>query len=137
MRLTAQEAHIMGIENKRGQPITAKVKRPKVSQKSVGEETLALHIKAAGLPAPEREHRFHPERRWRFDFAWPSLMIAVECDGGAYSNGRHNRGPGYEEDCIKLAEATILGWSVLRFTTGQVKQGMAINMISRLMEARK
>lgn len=42
------------------------------------EETLAFHLKAAKLPAPEREYRFDPERRWRFDFAWPDQMLAVE-----------------------------------------------------------
>ena len=29
-----------------------------------------------------REHRFHPDRLWRFDYAIPSLRIAIEIDGG-------------------------------------------------------
>lgn len=41
---------------------------------SLGEETLLLQLRALKLPAPEREYRFHPGRRWRFDFAWPSLI---------------------------------------------------------------
>jgi len=35
------------------------------------ENELLGQIQAAGLPEPIRQHRFHPERRWRFDFAWP------------------------------------------------------------------
>src|SRR5687768_16750315 len=30
-----------------------------------------------------------PARRWRFDFAWPELKVAVECDGGTFTGGRH------------------------------------------------
>ena len=37
---------------------------------------------------PEREFRFC-ERRWRFDFAWPSHKVAVEIDGGIFIHGRH------------------------------------------------
>ena len=30
----------------------------------------------------EKEFKFHPKRKWRFDYAFPFLMIAVEVDGG-------------------------------------------------------
>lgn len=35
----------------------------------------------AGLPEPEKQVRFHPDRRWLFDFAWPALKLGVELDG--------------------------------------------------------
>ena len=38
---------------------------------SEAEETFAAQLKADGFPPFEREYRFHPTRRWRFDFAWP------------------------------------------------------------------
>ena len=44
------------------------------------------------LPAPVPEFRFHPERKWRFDFAWPEHKIAVEQEGGVWIQGRHTRG---------------------------------------------
>lgn len=28
------------------------------------------------------EYMFHPTRKWRFDFANPDKMVAVECNGG-------------------------------------------------------
>lgn len=28
------------------------------------------------------EHRFHPFREWRFDYAIPELKIALEVEGG-------------------------------------------------------
>lgn len=90
------------------------------------EDTLALHIRAAGLPSPERELCFHDKRRWRFDFAWPQHLLAVEVDGGTMSQGRHTRGRGYEADCIKLNTATLLGWRVLRVTGAMVRDGRAL-----------
>jgi len=62
------------------------------------------------------EYRFHPKRRWRFDFAWPRVKIAVEIDGGAYTRGRHTRGKGFEADCEKINAAALMGWRVFRFT---------------------
>ena len=81
-----------------------------------------IRFLAPDLPAPVREHRFAPPRRWRFDFAWPAATggVAVELDGGAYTQGRHTRGAGFEADCEKLNEAAVRGWRVLRFTSGML-----------------
>ena len=75
-----------------------------------------------GLPAPEREYRFGPERRWRFDFAWPSLRIAVEIEGGVWIRGRHVRPVGYLGDLEKYNRAVVLGWRVLRYAPHQLGQ---------------
>jgi len=75
-----------------------------------------------GLPAPEREYRFDSERRWRFDFAWPSLKIAVEVEGGVWMRGRHVRPVGYLADLEKYNRAVVLGWRVLRYVPHQLGQ---------------
>ena len=62
------------------------------------------------------EHKFHPVRKWRFDFALPSLLIAFEFEGGVFTQGRHSRGVGLSADCDKYNEAQRLGWKVYRFT---------------------
>jgi very-short-patch-repair endonuclease len=90
-------------------------------------------VKLAGLPAPTAEFRFHPTRRWRFDFAWPDRSIAVEVDGAIFVGGRHTRGIGVEKDCEKYAEAMLAGWRVLRVSTNQVKSGQALTWIERLL----
>lgn len=66
------------------------------------------------LPQPEREYKFHPTRNWRFDFAWPSLKIAVEVDGGQWlaRGGRHNT----DADREKMNTAAELGWRVFRYS---------------------
>ncbi|KKM93800.1 hypothetical protein LCGC14_1204650 [marine sediment metagenome] len=71
---------------------------------------------AAHLPEPVRQHRF-TTRKWRFDFAWPELWIAVEIQGGLFKGLWHQRGRQYHDNCEKYTEAAIAGWSVLLFTT--------------------
>lgn len=64
-----------------------------------------------------KEYRFHPERRWRFDYADVEHKIAIELEGGVWVRGRHNRGAGYIKDTKKYNAATVLGWRVLRYCT--------------------
>jgi len=70
-----------------------------------------------------KEHRFHPGRRWRFDLAFPSAVVAVELDGGIFSGGRHVRPLGFLRDMEKLNHAALLGWRVFRFTWEHVHDG--------------
>ncbi len=78
-----------------------------------------------GIPKPREEYKFHPIRRWRFDYAWLSSKIAVEIEGGIWIKGRHSRGVGYSKDMEKYNEATRMGWKVFRFTPKQFNNGEA------------
>lgn len=100
-------------------------------------DRLAGVLALAGIPYA-REQRFHHARKWRFDFVVGRsvLKVAVECDGGIWSGGRHNRGKGYQDDCQKLNEATAMGWVVLRVTAGQIRDGSALAWIERTLTAR-
>lgn len=77
--------------------------------KSLLESTLLFQIRAVGLSDPEQEYHFHPVRKWRFDFAYPDKMLAIEVEGGTWNRGRHTRGQGFEDDCEKYNEAVVLG----------------------------
>lgn len=115
----------------------ADLKRAKAKAKREHfEKMFDQQCRAAGLPKPEPEWKFHPTRDWRFDRAFPIYLIAFEIDGGIWSKGRHVRGLGYEDDCEKMAEALLLGWSVYRFSTGQVKKGVAIAFAERALKRR-
>ncbi len=83
-------------------------------------DSFSRHCKAWGLPVPEREVKFHPTRKWRFDYAWVNEKVAVEVEGGIYSGGRHVRGAGYEKDMEKYNHAQLLGWTVLRYTPQRI-----------------
>ena len=98
------------------------------------EESLALQIRAMKMPEPEREFRFHKTRRWRFDFAWPELMFAVEVEGGGWSGGRHTRGSGFTKDLEKYSEAMALGWNIYRVDGALINSGKAIEVIKQLIK---
>lgn len=63
-----------------------------------------------------KEYKFHPERRWRFDFAIPQYKIAIEVEGGIWTRGRHTRPKGFLSDMEKYNMATLMGWRVFRTT---------------------
>lgn len=81
---------------------------------------LKLKKLVAGL---ETQYRFHPVRRWKMDFAWPELLLAVEIQGGTYSRKRsgHTTGTGTQRDYEKNNAAVLLGWQVLYFSSKDLK----------------
>ncbi len=76
-----------------------------------------------------KEYMFHPTRKWRFDYAIPEHKLAIECDGGVWNYGRHNRAAGYINDLQKFNEAAVLGWRVLKFTPDTIYSVKTLNMI--------
>jgi len=84
-----------------------------VSERSAAEVSLELALTADPLPGWDltKEYVFHPTRKWRFDFAFPSQRLGIEIDG----RGRHQTVAGTRSDCEKQNEATRMGWRVLRF----------------------
>lgn len=106
---------------------------PRPRALSALEEQFARDCRAAKLPIPEREYRFDQTRKWRMDFAWPAHKLAVEIEGGVWSNGRHTRGSGFVADCEKYNAAALLGWRVLRFTGEHVTSGRAIAIIDEVL----
>ena len=93
--------------------------------------TLAMHLKASGFDHIS-EHKFHPTRKWRFDFAMPALMLAIEIEGGGWSGGRHTTGAGFAKDLEKYDAAHRLGWTVYRCSPDMVRKGVAIETIGIL-----
>ena len=89
------------------------------------QQVTTLHDKVlaqlVGFPDPVIELLFHHKRKWRFDYAWPASMIALEIHGGIHSGGRHTRGRGFVEDRAKMNEAALLGWTVLEVTPEHIK----------------
>ncbi|OQC42289.1 MAG: hypothetical protein BWX64_00306 [Acidobacteria bacterium ADurb.Bin051] len=96
------------------------------------EGALRFQLDAARLSdGLEEQCRFHPSRRWRFDFAWPLERLAVEVQGGVWIAGRHSGGRGQIADCEKLAAAVLEGWRVLYVTSPHIRSGVALNWIAR------
>ncbi len=101
---------------------------------SLLESALLFQIRAVKLPEPERELKFCPQRRFRFDFAWKQESLAVEVDGGHWIRGRHARGSGIDLDCEKGALALLMGWRVLHVTSTHINSGEAIQWIEKLLK---
>ncbi|MCC6356991.1 MAG: hypothetical protein IT577_24145 [Verrucomicrobiae bacterium] len=87
-----------------------------------------------GGPPLEREYRFAPPRRWRFDFAHPQSRVAVELEGGVWNRGRHNRPLGFIADCEKYSAAALAGWTVVRLTEGQITEERVEEIIAAIGE---
>ena len=104
--------------------------------RSKGEEMFSAQLTEHGFPDWEEEHMFLPGRRFRFDFAWPSVSIAVEIEGGTWVGGRHSTGTGFENDCRKYNLAASDGWKVYRFTTGMVTSGDGIKFLASVWPVR-
>ena len=85
--------------------------------------------KDRGLPEPMVEHKFHPARKWRFDFAWDLGLgqVAVEVEGGIWVRGAHTRGAHFMSDAGKYNEATRMGWEIYRFTPEQLQNDMEVH----------
>lgn len=99
---------------------TALLKPPIVGTSSDAMARFEDLWRMLGGPALATEHRFHPERRWRFDYAHLPSKTAIEINGGVWSGGRHNRGAGYLRDREKVNMAQMFGWKVFELGTGQV-----------------
>jgi hypothetical protein len=90
-----------------------------------------------GLPRPEREWKFEAKRRWRFDYAWPQQMIALEVEGGVWTGGRHTRGAGFVKDMEKYNRAAVLGWRLLRVTPDKLVSGGTFEMLREIFGLRE
>lgn len=94
-------------------------------------------LAAAGAPPYEQQFKFHPKRRWMFDFAWQQWKLAVEIEGGIFVRGRHVSPSGFVKDCEKYNEAAVLGWTVLRVpVAGKTWVEDAIDLIDRWISKR-
>ena len=70
----------------------------------------------------DKEFRFNKNRRWRADYFMPEIKTLLEIDGAVWNGGRHVRGQGFINDCEKLNSASILGYTVLRYSTDTIQK---------------
>ena len=112
--------------------VKSKRKRRGAKVESIGESLLAMQLKALKIEF-EREFKFHAKRKWRADFHITGKKLLVEVEGGIWSGGRHTRGKGYLGDMEKYNAATVMGYRVIRFSTEQVKSGLAVQQIEKMV----
>lgn len=100
--------------------------------RSKAEECLAVALDAHALPGWDltREFQFDKERKWKFDFAFPSQRLAVEINGA----GRHQSFKGMTADYEKWNEAVRQGWRVLLFRAHGINPTSARRAASFILE---
>lgn len=98
------------------------------------KEQLLFDLRALGVPEPVPEYRFHPERRFRFDWAWPGKKVALEYDGIYSAKSRHLTKGGFSTDLDKFLLAQLEGWVVIRVGAAQVASGLAQEAVLAAME---
>lgn len=98
---------------------------------------LLLHIHGAGLPPPQLEERFggiDGTKRYRWDLCWPDQMVALEYQGGTFSDDpSHGSIKGKLRDQAKLSEAAACGWRVLHVNAKTVESGEALAWIEHAL----
>jgi very-short-patch-repair endonuclease len=76
-----------------------------------------------------KEYRFHPVRKWRFDYAIPTHKIALEVEGGVWTGGRHTSSTGFLKDMEKYNTGTLLGWRIFRTTPSELHTRKTLDLI--------
>jgi len=92
------------------------------------EAEFEFQLKASGIGGYVHEFRFHPTRKWRIDFAWPSAKIGVEINGFG-----HHKLSRYTGDVEKGNEAVLLGWRLLHVTTAAVHDLSGLALVERVL----
>ena len=90
------------------------------------------------------EYRFDPERKWRFDFRMHGISfptyewhrVALEVEGGVWTQGRHTRGSGFVKDLEKYNRAATLGWRILRVQPKDLCTTETIEMVKEALQLR-
>ena len=102
--------------------VQSKLKRSVVGnrQTRLRELTLFEQLRYCGLKPPVSEYKFLEDRRFKFDYAYPEVKLAIEIEGGIYFvTGGHKSIQGLQRDLEKYNLATQNGWRILRYTPEQ------------------
>ena len=83
---------------------------------SVLESRLARILANVRLPAPRAEVAWGPQRRYRLDFAYPAIRLAIEVDGRA----AHFTPEQQRWDHRRSNELARAGWTVLHYNWWEV-----------------
>lgn len=95
-----------------------KARRRKKSESEL-ELTFSKSWKAKHGNTVVREYKFHPTRMWRFDFAFPSIYLAIEIQG--YGRG-HTSYTGMYQDYQKHNSAIRMGWTIIYLMSEDLKE---------------
>ena len=99
------------------------------------EDELAMYLDAMDwCPPYERQYKYVPSRpRFKADFAFPSLRLLVEVQGGVYTRQAHGSITGIVKDIERGNLATLNGWRLIRVLPKMVSNGEALDLIEKVV----
>lgn len=119
IRITTKQFQKLLAEGKiKGYTEKTPVKRKAVKMPTIEPKGLRYikgALRSVGIVYTE-EYRFHDVRRFRFDIAIESKMLAIEYEGLFSEKSRHTNVTGYSNDAEKYNLAQSMGWRVFRYT---------------------
>jgi very-short-patch-repair endonuclease len=92
---------------------------------------------ANNLPVPTAEYKFHPSRRWRIDYCYPDILLAIEIEGAIWQQGRHTRGSGFVKDMEKYNALTEAGYHLLRYPPNKLDYNQIKSVFDNLRSLRQ
>lgn len=95
---------------------------------------LGCHTKH--IPRPVTEYRFAPKRKFAFDYAWPSVKVALEKEGGVFTRQAHGSISGVLRDIEKYNLAASLGWRVLRVIPSNLVKPETFALLTATLSSR-
>ena len=99
------------------------------------ESLFDLQVRAAGLPEPKCEYKFHPSRKFRADRVWVEHRLIVEIMGGTHvAHTGHTSHSGLHRDYEKTNLAQLMGFTVLQFDREMIEDGSAIDLVREFMD---
>lgn len=117
------------------------------SKRKLEREKLAARVNRADLTKAKfeqfmtdnnisfvKELKFCKDRKFRFDYAIPNIMVAIEIEGGLFVKGRHINPLGMKNDMIKYNLAALNGWTVIRFPMDELPKWH--NWVLKFIETR-
>ena len=97
------------------------------SKKNEAEDLLEEQLHDAGYEF-KREHKWHPSRQFRSDFALLEAKILIEIEGSG-----HRTYTRFMSDIDKYNQATVCGWVLLRAAPKQIGGGYIVDLLEEML----
>lgn len=98
------------------------------------ENLLEEKLKESGLGGYVRPFKIEG-LPYVWDFAYPSIRLLIEVNGGTWVKGGHSTGAGIARDYRKLNAATVAGYKSLLFDGNMVRDDTASAVIAEAILA--
>ena len=76
-----------------------------------------------------REYRFHPVRKWKFDFVHVKSSTAIEVNGGLWIKSGHSTGSGIGRDYEKANAAILCGYQLFQLSSDMLNARYVLDII--------